>query len=284
MSLVEILAVVGIILVLIAILLPGLNVARKNAVWAKSQSNLRQIHTFLVAYSTDHRETIVPAAFDYSLQASDPRVKVRTASPAGQNPPVGLPLQGSWSDILWTVNNFGPLVDLNDLNGYDYRYDSPDRAFYAANGAEDKNVFRSVARMTKTVSGTDAVPFGTGTQSTELGDPGYFAANEFFDVRPPSAQNPNSGKWWVTGQIVRPAQSVYLVDSFGGEITQTSGTDNDSLQLEWTDFRYTGDVCLMLCLDGHVESQTEWDSLRDLEESRQLRFRNLDRQRPFFSN
>lgn len=282
MSLVEILAVIGIILVLIAILLPGLSIARKNALWARSQSNLRQIHTYLIAYAGDHRETIVPAAFDYSSQIADPRVKVRTPSPLGQNPPVGLPRQGSWSDILWTVNDLGALVDTEDPDSYNYRYDSPDRVYFEKNPDDTVSVFRSVAAITKAVDGTDALPFGTGTQRTELGDPGYFAANEFFDVRPATVQNPGAGKWWVTGQIVRPAQSVYLVDSYGGEITQTSGSDADSYQIDWIDHRYTGDVALLLCLDGHIESQPEWDSLRDLEELRQLRFRALDRQRPFY--
>ena len=46
MTLTEILAVVGIIVVLVAILLPGLQVVSRNGRLAKSQSNLRQIYTF----------------------------------------------------------------------------------------------------------------------------------------------------------------------------------------------------------------------------------------------
>ena len=282
MSLVEVLAVIGVIIVLIAILLPGLNLARKNALQAKSQSNLRQIATFMTAYAQANRETIVPAAFDYSAQAADPRVKVRTASPPGFAPPVGLPRVGSWSDILWTENNLGPILG-SAGEGYDYRFDSPDRAFFEQDEDSDQSVFRSAVKMSRTTNGDEALPFGTGASSVEVGHPGYFAANEFFDVRPPDASNPTRGSWWVTGQIVRPSNSVFLVDSFAGEVTVTTGGSVDALQLQSVDFRYPGDNCLMLFLDGHVDVQTSWDSLRDLEESRQIRFRNLNLSKPFYA-
>ena len=280
MSLVEILTVIGIIVVLIAILLPGLVVARKNAIWAKSQSNMRQVYTYLIGYAGNYRETIVPAAFDYTTQTTNPLVQVRTASPTP--PPIGLERYGSWSDILWTDAKLGAIVDVNDPTQYNYRFDSPDRVFYERDDSDDRNVLRSAAPNTKAVGGDEAIPFGTGTPSVELGHPGYFAANEFFDVRPADGLHPNRGKWWVTGQIVRPSQSVYLIDNYGGEVTQTSGNSNDTYQLDFTDFRYSGDVCLMLFLDGRVDSQPNFDSIRDLEESRQIRFRDLDKQKAFY--
>ncbi len=282
MTLIEILTVIGVIVVLIAILLPGLNSARKQAVLAKSQNNLRQIATFLTAYAQANRDTVVPAAFDYSTQTNDPRVRVRTASPPGVLPPVGVERVGSWSDILWTENKLGPIVDNDDPANYNYGFDSPDRVLYEKDSAYDQNVLRSAARMTRTSGGTDALPFGTGSQSTEANDPGYFACNEFFDVRPPDATNPQRGKWWVMGQIVRPALSVYLVDSFAGEVTETTGSTVDDLQVQSIDYRYNGDNALMLFLDGHVEPQTAWETLRDLEEGRQIRFRDLDRSKPFY--
>ncbi|MDZ4830456.1 MAG: hypothetical protein SGJ09_09700 [Phycisphaerae bacterium] len=275
MSLVEIIVVIGVIVLLVAILLPGLSVARRNAIAAKSQSNLRQIHTYLTEYSTSNRDTLVPAAFDYSAQAGDPRVTVRSPSPPGVNPPLGDPYKGSWSDILWAYNKIGPLNPTGDAGDYDYRFDSPDAAFYDKDPDESSNVLRSAAKMTKTVGGDGAFPFGTGSLQTEKDQPGYFAANHFFDL------TTNGSLWYTTGQIKRPAMSAYLVDSFGGEVTTLTGSSPAQYQLEYIDFRYPGDLASMLLLDGHVENQPAWDSLRDLEQSRQIRFLKLDQQQAF---
>jgi type II secretory pathway pseudopilin PulG len=280
MSLVEVIVVIGVIALLMAILLPGLALARRNANFAKSQNNLSQIYKYLIGYAGDNRDVLVPAAFDYSAQglAGDPRVQVRAPSPPGQFPPLGDPYKGSWSDILWTVNKLGPLNPTGDAGSYDYRFDSPDRAFYDLDPDDSSNVFRSATRMTKVVDGTGAFPFGTGSQSSERDQPGYFAANHFFDL------TSNGGKWFTTGQIVRPMSSMYLVDSYGGEVTVQSGSSVDTFQLDYVDFRYPGEVCIMLMLDGHVESPVQaWESLRDLEESRQVRVLDLDRQRSFWA-
>jgi prepilin-type processing-associated H-X9-DG protein len=284
MSLVEILTVIGVIAVLIAILLPGLATAQKNAILAKSQNNLRQIATFMTAYAQGNRETIVPAAFDYSAQLGDPRMRARTASPVGVAPPIGAAGVGSWADILWTENKLGPIVDTTNPGEYDWRYDAPDRPFYEINEDYDRNPFRSAARITKTSQADEAVPYGNGSALTETGHPGYFACNEFFDLRPADATHPNRGKWWVNGQILRPAQSVYLIDSFAGEVTQTTGSGANNLQWADVDYRYVGDKCLMLFLDGHVTAEDAFDSLRELEEGRQIRAFDLDRQKPFFAN
>lgn len=171
MSLVEMIVVIGVIALLVAILLPGLAAVRKNAIFAQSQSNLRQIHTFLTTYGMDNRDSIAPAAFDYSAQAGDPRVVVRTPSPAGVNPPIGDPLKGSWSDVLWTSSKSGPLNPSGDAGSYDYRYDSPDRAFYDIDPDEGSNVFRSKAKLTKTVDGTGAFPSGPAPRSRRSASP-----------------------------------------------------------------------------------------------------------------
>ena len=83
-TIVEMLIVIGVIAVLLAILLPALSVARRNALWATSQANLREIGQLLVLYAGDNREAIVPTAFDYrtNLAAGKPR----SASPAGAAP------------------------------------------------------------------------------------------------------------------------------------------------------------------------------------------------------
>lgn len=290
MSLVEILAVVAIIAVLIAILLPGLAVVRRNAIWATSQSNLRNVHTYLAAYAQANRETIIPTGFDYSAQAADPRVRVRTPSPPGTTMPVGPERVGSWTDIMWMDAKLGPFVNLamsedgsSQVSTYDYGFDSPDRVFYETNEGYSGNVLRSAAENTNFAgtSTSEAWPFGTGSREIEKTQPGYFAGNPFFDQRP-SGYNP--GKWWVTGQIKRPSQSVYCLDSFGGEVFPVTGNPSDpnSWALSGVDYRYVGGVCLMLFLDGHVGSEPEFESLRELEEERQIRLLNLDQSKPFY--
>ena len=56
--------------------------------------------------------------------------------------------------------------------------------------------------------------FGQGAH--ERSRAGFFAANNFFDANP---NHPDSG-WFTTAQIKVPEQSMYLVDSFYGEIIQ----------------------------------------------------------------
>lgn len=274
-TLVEILTVFGVIVILLAILLPALGVLRGNATFVRSQGNLRQIGTWLRSYATDNREFIVPAAFDYRGNPSPG--KVRTASPLGTTMPTGRENYGSWSDILWTYANLGP-VSLGEAEGeYDYRFDSPDRVFFDAR-PDYRTALRSDGENTRASGGTDAYPFGDGSRADEKGQPGYFAANGFFDARPVGAA---AAQWYSTAQIRRPFASMYLVDSYAGEVIRPEcepfGCDGDpnDPRIE-VDFRYSGDLCLMLMLDGSVRSESKWEDLDDLEGSRGVRVRKLD--------
>ena len=113
----------------------------------------------------------------------------------------------------------------------------------------------------------------------------------------------NRDRSWAEGQIKAPNRSLYLIDSFAGETiggtpgflgsqdyaTQQAQYYEDTLRAfevpaEFTDsiegdstspadtgqcnqevdFRYANQ-CLMLFLDGHVEQQTPWSNLWDLE-------------------
>lgn len=270
-TLVEMLVVIGVIILLLALLLPALGIARKNTLLAGSQNNLRQIFTLMTSYSTDNREHIVPSEFDYS--GATVKGKVRSPSPANVNPLLGLPHRGTWSDILWTHGGFEPIKVPG--TEYDYRFDSPDQALFEVLPGYESPFRSKVANSFNAVDSDDpvATPFGKGAQ--EFGEPGYFAANQFFDSTQP-------GRWFTTGQIRRPTVSIYLVDSAYGEtipMTEEAwcGEGTGTLGCNGhVDFRYVGDKALLLMLDGRLVTQSRWDDLEELVEDYRFRVDKLD--------
>lgn len=261
-TLVEMLTVIGIIALLLGILLPALSVARRNADWAASQNNMRQCFNLMQGYFTDNREHIVPSQFDYTTAPSPGKVRSTTAA---EGPPrIGPVAVGTWSDILWSRNKLGP-VPLMDGTTYTYTHDSPDRFVYDALPGFDANPCRSVVPLAETFLDENITnemkPFGAGASDIEIGHPGYFAANNFFDSRAAAG-----GKWYTTGQIRRPQDSIYLVDSLAGEVIEDSATPwNVGIPTTEVDFRYAGNTCLFLLLDGHVATEGKWDMLAELQ-------------------
>ncbi len=87
---------------------------------------------------------------------------------------------------------------------------------------------------------------------------------------------------------------MYLVDSLIGETIDPIDPPFDSMGPDTNndgradclevDFRYPGDVCLMLFLDGHAQTVAKFDNLDELQgsspgptkRSRQIRVQNLD--------
>ncbi|MCH8165759.1 MAG: prepilin-type N-terminal cleavage/methylation domain-containing protein [Planctomycetes bacterium] len=272
-TLTELMVVIGIIVVLLGLLLPALAGVFSSGQMTKSMSNMRQIGTWMRMYSSDNREFIVPSQFNYNGNAY--KGKVRSAA----SPPLGEPHKGTWTDILWTVFEGGVFPETPSTTGYDYRFDSPDQALYDRLGGDLENPFRSAALNKRNApapggtgpappGGTEPTPFGSGAQ--EIGQPGYFAANNFFNV---DQDVDPEARFYTTGQIKAPERSMYLVDSVAGETIEdepepfqagpTLGPSGSTPTLE-VDFRYSG-VCLMLFLDGHVATRGRWENLDDLE-------------------
>ncbi|MFB0986799.1 MAG: type II secretion system protein [Phycisphaerales bacterium] len=276
-SLVEILTVIGIIVVLLAILLPGLGTVNRTGKQVTSESTLRQIFMLMTEYSTDNREFIVPSSFDY--RESSYAGKIRRDSPAGVSPLIGpsdggnfalgnFENVGSWADILWTYTDLSangiliPFEAGSNPDGYNYRYDAPDRVVFESD-LGFKNILRSTVAMKNTVGGSEATPFGDGARSSEVGHPGYFAANDWFRISGPDSQ------WYSRPQIRFPARSVYMVDSNAGETinpTIEGWGDLGAGYKTQVDFRYIGDTALFLTLDGGIKTETTFVDIDEIED------------------
>ena len=273
-TLTEMLVVIGVIIFLSGFLLAALTAVKGSGKMTNSMSRMRQIAIWVRSYSSDHREVILPSRFDYS--GADYKGKVRNdeygalstvTAATGEN-------AGTWTDILWTINEVGVFPDKLDPAAPDYRFDSPDQALYEKLGRWDDNPMRAAASNLKDFNdGTGPRPFGSGAQ--EAGEPGYFAANNFFYSRDESE---GGNGWFTTGQIRAPDRSMYLVDCFAGETIGGPTHEIDGLQIDWevdfdnsgddptgvVDFRYN-DQCLMMFLDGHVNPENGWETIEDLE-------------------
>lgn len=295
-TLVEILVVLGVIALLIGLIFPALLRVGRVAKKTESMSRMRQISMWMGEYSSDNGDVILPSQFDYSDSALNPypgKVRSIPSSTGGLTLSAGAENQGTWTDILWTINNLSNMVatlpSAEAELGFSFRYDSPTKELYDYLDNDLTNPLRSAAFNTNlALEGGTLTPFGNGADS--LNRPGFFAANNFFNNSPDVPGSPPLGFWHTNGQIRVPDRSMYLVDSFYGEIIEpdadaygilvNSGSGDgptkstlDPDDIGEVDFRYSG-TCLMLFLDGHIENVGPWPSLDFLQNTLQINITN----------
>jgi len=208
-TLTEVLVTVALIAVLLALLLPALGGVLGSGRMARAASNMRWIGTAMGLYSGDARDVILPSRFNHQDAAFPGHARSQESLDEEWR------LRGTWADIVWTQNGLGAFPEAGVALGHDYRYDSPDERLYDLTG-DFKNPLRSSAANTiDTARGDLATPYGIG--ALERADPGYFAANNFFDDDKLSLTRNRLGPF-TNAQIRIPERSLYLIDSFAGEI------------------------------------------------------------------
>lgn len=242
-TMVEVLAVIGVVALLIAILLPAFFAVRAAGTKARSISNLRSVAEWMSMYADENRGIIVPSRFDYT--GSPYPGKPRSESPTNPN-------TGTWTDILWTGYITIAFPDLVSTAGHDYEFDSPDATFYTTNVSYNANPLRAAA---------------LNTRGPQVGLPGFFAANNFFD----STQV--NYRWWATSQIRNPSQSLFIVESFAGEtINPLPGLWGPTSATREVDYRIDKEA-LILFFDGHIAGlapPSAGGTLNDLEQIEQI--------------
>jgi prepilin-type N-terminal cleavage/methylation domain-containing protein len=292
-TIVELLVVIGIIGVLMALLLPALNAVRGSADLARSQNNLRQVFMLMRDYAAANRDTVVPSLFDRTDVAVNPVPgRIRTDMVGADFAGLGRKSMGTWADILWAQAGFGPLTrDNGGTSVTVYRTESPDWRFYNQQPEYDRNPLRAAVQSRAVFKG--AVSADTKINANDFGslggsdiEPGLFAANNFFDSRLPADRartnhpydarpelSNASGTYFTFGQVVAPDASAYLIDSRAAETIDPvdAGTVKPFTVPETGDntgqvaFRYNGEACCLLLLDGQVRSETKFQTISDLE-------------------
>jgi len=139
----ELLVVIALIIVLLSLLAPALAGVWSTGKMTVSMSRMRQIALWMTEYSSDNRERVLPAAFDYR------DVKYPGKARSSPNPQMGEAHYGAWADILATVFQVPGNPDAAVEFDNDYRFDSVDQPLYDLVGRDSiGSPFRSAAPNT----------------------------------------------------------------------------------------------------------------------------------------
>ncbi len=264
-TIVELLVTVGIILLLLGLLVPALRGVMSTGKMSQSMAKMRQVGLWMTSYSSDNNDLVLPSQFDYSGHQFPGKVR----SVLDDDMSYGDPWQGTWVDILWVGYSDVKLPEM-PATAPSFLYDAPSSLAYDMMPTWTANPFRSSAPSTRDFLPGDGTPLPYGTGAKETGVPGYFAANNFFNVDLDGAAPPFGTKdgYWSNAQLRRPSASIYLVDSLAGEVIAPDllawdpDPSNDEFQV---DFRYTGS-CIVLLLDGSVSAVLEYSTVDPVED------------------
>ena len=127
------------------------------------------------------------------------------------------------------------------------------------------------------------IPHGPGGGFQQVGAPGFFAANDWFRWLPdpdaggevwtiegsiPAESHQEWRRYWTFSQLGNTSKSMYLVDSWRGDVIADSSIAfnmlSNAIGAGQIDFRYDP-TCLMLFLDGHAETIAPFDNIEELE-------------------
>ena len=296
-TIVELMVVIFVIAILTAFLLSAVTRSTSAAKTLETKNSLREIHSWMQAWSGDNKERVLPSQFDwFDEKISGALIQVRDGDHLGSEQQY----KGTWTDILWSMNSMHETYALHETVAPDHTYlrwksDSPNADIYNTK-PNFNNPFRSQLLNSRDFyAEIDAAPkpFGPGAQERDLD--GFFAANNFFDARSDQDGHPDGGaistskvdRYYTYGMLNAPSKSLYLVDSVAGEIIshKTTGGEEDesawlfdfgrgSLSLNGAidkdknptgeiDYRYGAEngSCLILLLDGHIVQETPWNRL-----------------------
>jgi prepilin-type N-terminal cleavage/methylation domain-containing protein/prepilin-type processing-associated H-X9-DG protein len=118
-TLVELLVVIGVISLLIAILLPALNAARRQAQRVQCLSNIRQVDLWLMFYRNDNNRHMLPPYYqgspgNYASPAAPDPLELPYTGPGG----LGETCSGGYDEDVWYFYGLAPYITGDKMKFY----------------------------------------------------------------------------------------------------------------------------------------------------------------------